>query len=258
MKPWLLALAALAIGCKKAPPASSSEPDTKRPPATAPDAGAAASVAPDAAPAIDCAEHLGPIRSGVHSAYAAKESHTPFEKAMELWPGVPEPCRTAEWYVLAAKLLGRGAGKLEANGVVLESRDQALARALTFPLTANDLEYVALTAATGGATKLPADACAIADAQAKDDDAHYVCGHAALAGGDAAMAKARFDSIEVPGLYPDLDLRRAEAELALGNKKEAKKLAKKAASLDQYAATVRFASSKDWKAIVAAAKAIAK
>jgi hypothetical protein len=260
MKLWLLALAALAIGCKKAPPASSSEADPKPPPAPV-DAAVAVTVTPDAAPAVDCSEVLGEIRPKVSSAYIAKETNGPYRKAVELWPGVPEPCRNGEWYVFAAKLLayaGGTRGKLEANGVVLESRDQALAKAVTYPLKARDLTYVALTAAAGGATKLPTDACAVAEAEKKDDDAHYICGHASLAAGDPAAAKVRFEAIEVPGLYADLDLRRAEAELALGNKKAAKKLAKRASALKHYDARTRFFSSADWETVVAAAKALAK
>jgi hypothetical protein len=253
-----IAFVAAALGCRKAPPAAS-EQDTRPPPAAAADASTVAVTAPADAASVDCAEYLGPIRVAVSSAYSAKESTGPYKKAVELWPGVPDACRNGEWYIFAAKLLAWvGVPKqLEATGVVLESRDQALAQAVTHSLDANALEYVALVAAAGGATKLPANACAIAEPE-DNDDARYVCGHAALAAGDAAGAKARFEAIEVPGLYPDLDLRRAEAELALGNKAAARKLAKRAAALDSREARWRFASTADWEAIVAAAKAIAK
>lgn len=262
----VLVLAALTIGC--------SERNTKAPPAVTADAGAVVLAAPpDAAAAVDCSAHLGPLRAKVSSAYVAKDSVRPYQKAVELWPTVPEACRDGEWYVFAAKLIvwSGGSNKLEATGVVLESRDQALAEAVSRGLDANDLTYVATTAAAGGTTKLPADACAVAEAELAGiaaggsvweatRDAHYVCGHAALAAGDAATAKARFDGIEEPNRnsYPDLDLRLAEAELALGNKKKAKKLAKRVTKLDSWDARFRFVSSGDYKAIVAAAEAIAK
>lgn len=265
-----LVFAALAFACKKAPPAASSETDSKAPPRAQADAAAAVSAAPDATPRVDCAKLLAELSGEVSSAYLAKEQVGPYEDAIELWPGIPDACRNGEWYVLAAKLLawGRVGTKLETSGVVLETRDEALAEAVDRGLGANDLTYVALTAAAGGVTKLPADACEVAEAEVAGtigaalrettDDARYVCGHAALAAGNATEAKARFDAIDDPGFYPDLDLRRAEVELALGNTKAARKLAKKAAALKQLHARWRFASSGDWKAIVDAAKAIAE
>lgn len=267
----VITLVALAVGCNRAPPAPSTEADTRRPPSASGDAAAAVVTAPDAGTPTDCTKLLGPLRSKVDSAYSAKEPVGPYEKAIDLWPGVPAECRSGEWYVLGAKLLawGRRGTRLEASGVVLETRDQALAEAAQLPLGAEDLTYLAMTAAAGGSTKLPADACRIAEAEISGkaagallreatDRARYVCAHAALASGDAAGAKARLGAIEDAGFYPDLDLRLAEAELALGNHKEAKRLAKKAASLDQLEASWRFVSTDDWKAIVAAAKAIAE
>ena len=258
-----------AIGCKKAPP-EAAENDTERRP-TSPADAAAVAMTPDSGPAIDCSKHMAPLRSKVDRAYVAKETVQPYEDAIELWPGVDEACRNGEWYVLAAKLIawGRKGTKLEADGVVIETRDQALAAAVTHPLRADDLEYVAMAAAAAGTTKLPADACQVAELEIAGkaagaalreaaDAARYICGHAALAANDPAEAKARFEAIEDTGFYPDLPLRLAEAELALGNEREARKLAKVAAALDELEASWRFVSTDDWKAIVAAAKAIAK
>jgi hypothetical protein len=264
-----IALAALIVGCRKAPPASS-EGETKPTPAI--DAAVpAVAVPPDAMPASDCSQYLDAIRVKVGRAYMAKDSGGSYRRAVELWPGVPETCRNGEWYVFGAKLLAWASvpKSLEANGVILEDRDQALAAAVSYPLVADDLAYVALVAGTGGTTQLPANACQVAESEITGkapgaalreatDAARYICGHAELATGDAAGAKARFDEIEQPAFYPDIDLRRAEVELALGNKKEARLLAKKAAKLSHYEAKIRFASTKDWEAIVTAAKSIAK
>jgi hypothetical protein len=124
-----------------------------------------------------------------------------------------------------------------------------------------------VVAGLGGTTKLPADACAFVEADVaalpadvRDslaDEAHYVCGHAALAAGDAPTARTRFEAIKESQRFADLELRQAQVELALGNKKAAKALAEKSAAID----TRRTAHDVSWtdrEAIVAAAKAIAK
>jgi len=112
---------------------------------------------------------------------------------------VPEACRDGNWYLYAALLLDSPSEPaFEANGVLLRTRDEALAAAIARPPELAVLVEVAFVAALGGTTKLPGDACAFAegevarvDAAARQDVgdlANYVCGHAALTAGDPTLA----------------------------------------------------------------------
>ena len=204
----------------------------------------------------------------MRGSYAAKDFHGPRQSARRTLAEVPAACRDGKWFLIAAMLLDSPASRpVEAPGLVVSTRDEALAAAIAMPPDRNVFVHVAFVAALGGTTKLPADACAFVEAdvaalpaEVRDslaDEAHYVCGHAALAAEDAATAKTRFDAIRESRRYADLELRQAEAELALGNPKAAKTLAKKAAAMDT-SRTAHDASWTDREAIVAAAKAIAK
>lgn len=241
----------VAAACRKAPAPAGEEKAAER------DAAPVAVAAPvDAAPAVDCDAALSPIGAEVQGVFVAAAHHVHARKVRELWPAVPEACRTGEWYLVAAQMLALETAPFEAAGVRLASRDEALAAAVAQPADPDVLAYVAFTAGVGGATALPADACAAASAPGESDAARYVCGHAALAAGDAKTAAERFAAIESPARFADLDLRRAEAERALGRTKEARALAKAAAALTEQRAAVARASGADRDAIVAAAKAL--
>lgn len=260
----VIACAALVLACGKEPAPSATKDAGVRPTVTLvvdadpPDADVAA-----------CKEIISLAGSSVRRSFVAKDYHGARQAGRKWLAEVPASCRDGDWHLIAAMLLDSPSSKpVEAPGLILRTRDEALAAAISEPPDRRVLVYVAFVAALGGTTKLPGDACAFVEADVaalpedvRDslaDEAHYVCGHAALSAGDAATAKARFDAIKRHTRFADLELRQAEAELALGNRKATRSLAKKAAAIGTSRMGGGYANSTDREAIVAAAKAIAR
>ena len=127
------------------------------------------------------------------------------------WAGVPAECRGGEWYLLAARALGRTPTRaLEAGEVRLSTTREALERALEaepeHPGVAAFLVF--LVGVGADVPPLPARLC---DRLAAGDDRQYVCGVAALAEGRADDGAAAFAAVAEPAAYPDLGLRWRQA-----------------------------------------------
>jgi hypothetical protein len=269
---------ALTLGaCKSQPVPRESAPAPQRERAAAPAAPADLEL-DDRAPSLprrtiesraQCSAALGAVAGPVHTMEVALDSQAARGRAIDRWQQVPDSCRTGRWYLLAARIQRWSPIPLDADDIHLAEPSAALRAALDEEPDREVLAYVAFVAGLGGEPALPADACARAAAvpvlnQPLDrmdqwaDDLAYVCGHAALAAGDAATATTRFGAIKNRSRYPDLELRLAQAARAQGDAATAHALALQAATLDEVRARGFGATDRERTAIVDLAQQLAQ
>jgi hypothetical protein len=163
-----------------------------------------------ASPACDA--ELAPIQESWRRWQLAEEPGPGREAFLAAWPAVSAECRGAEWYLLAARALGRTpTWSLTAGDLTLHTTREALERALQVepdhPAVAAFLTFAAGVHAD--TPPLPAGICQRLPA---GDDQRYVCGSVAVAEGRPADAITAFSAITQPGLYPDLGLRWRQAD----------------------------------------------
>ncbi|MCE9572037.1 MAG: hypothetical protein K8W52_02655 [Deltaproteobacteria bacterium] len=217
----------------------------------------------------ECNAAISAVASPVRTMEIAMEGQASRGRALERWRAVPEPCRDARWYMLAARIQRYAPVALELGDVHLADPAASLSAAIGASDDREVLAFLAFVAAAGGAPALPADACARAQGAPTlghafgsmdqwGDDLAYVCGHTALAGGDAATAAAKFAAIRNKRRYPDLELRMAQAAQAQGDAKTAQALAAQAASLEEVRARSFGATEQERAAIILAAQQLMK
>jgi hypothetical protein len=160
-------------------------------------------------------------------------------KVAALWPTLPVACRGGTFYLVAAELVGRAADARLATAdgaVVVSSPTDALARGLAAePDHPRLLAHLAFAddLNAGQAPPLPARACERLRARGGDawtDYVAYVCALAAIHASDGTAALAELERIHDVSSFPDLQIRRAQALVLTGMKKEALALAKPAAA----------------------------
>jgi len=236
---WILALAATA--CVRREGVESAPAEKPAPPAPA---VIAPTIAPEAAPpaasGADCDRLRSRLRWKVVQGASAMSAR-PAGEAREQWKSFPVDCRDGEYFALGAAILhSLGAGRLDAGDLQVASTLEALR--LGLDKEPDDLTLLAYMAYLGSldaslAPPLPVDACTRARALAAPSDAAearthrgfvaYVCGHAALRAGQAAQAAEELATIEI-STFPDAVLRRIQALVAAGKRKEARALKQEA------------------------------
>jgi hypothetical protein len=194
------------LGCAVAAPAAAPAPSPEPPPAAPADAAP-----PDCAALLrDLAGQWRQSQLAASPAAAARAFHAG-------WPAVPPACRDGEWYLLAARDLGRTPTRelSTPDGVRLRTSREALERALQVdPADAAVVAFLAFGAGVGAdLPAVPPDACGTL---APSDDQRYVCGVGALAAGRPADAVRAFAAIADPTPYPDIGLRWYQAAVAAG------------------------------------------
>lgn len=251
-----------------APPVTAKEtPATAtQPAATVPTDGAVPTrTAAPRLPAADdpsCTRPLGGLAAIVYQMESAEEGMSVYPEAVASWKAIAAPCRGARWYFLGARILRYVSNPLQAGSTTSTDPQKALAIALTGAPDAEIYAFVAFTSALGEAPKLPAGACSkllvtLGDHPSPDDANRmgYVCSQEALARGDGAEAMRRFAWVS-PRIFPDLELRKAEALAAQGKQAEARAAAR-AVHLDPVLSRSFGATDAEYQQLVAARKALA-
>lgn len=256
----LLACAALAVGCSRAQP----EPVPPPPPAPGPADTVSSVPAPDAAAApaaaVDCVPALRTIGTAIARMHGAMDGGPYYDQARTAWLAIDPACRAGRWHLHAAQLLRWRGDPLPG----FASAPAALTAGLGQPA---DLELLVLVAFTGALAQppgLPAAACDRARAAPPVDGAPsetadrvaYVCGHAALAAGEAARAEAELGRIANQRRYPDLPLRRAEVLYALGRVEAARPFVKAAVDLSDSAARAFGATDREHEVLLERARSL--
>ncbi len=217
----------------------------------------------------ECNAAIAAVASPVRSMEVAMDGKAYRGRAIDRWRAVPESCRDARWFLMAARIQRWSTEALEIDDVKLADPTASLTAAIGLDTDREVLAFVAFVAAAGGTPALPADACARATAAPVvgrplgsmdqwGDDLAYVCGHAALAAGDAATATAKLEAIHNRRRYPDLELRLAQAAQARGDTAAAKTLAATAATLEEVRARSFGATDQERLAIIEAAQKLAQ
>jgi len=203
-----------------------------------------------------CDQVARKVLSDIRISYVAKEGEIYLQSARRAFGESPPGCTSGLWYLAAARLL-RESGEtspLSAGGTALKSAREALEKGLASdPSQPQLLAFVAYLSAASPSSSppLPENACAsFSDAvSAPLNLKAYVCGHAALRRKDYASAEKLLADVEKSSSFPDAALRRAEALLALGRKKEARASAKLALDLLQPGSPLLLASGATEKEI---------
>jgi hypothetical protein len=241
---WAVLCAIAACGGSSAAPAPRAE-------IAAIDAGADARPRPVIAakrvePPASCDAPLRDLRAEVHREFLARIANTP--RAVVQLRTMPDECRGASWWLVAAYILRRWERPIDI-GADADLADPA--QALELGLAAGDdrelLELVAFASSLGGKPDLPADACdrfaqvrptrpTTYSMVRRNDGSHYVCAHAALRNGDPARAIEELDQLNRLAWYPDLELLRARALIALGRGDEARAVITRPRNVSNHAA----------------------
>jgi len=197
----------------------------------------------------ECDQIARKILSDIRISFLAKEGEIYIQSARRSFAESPPGCAGGLWYLAAARLLREPGQKapLEGGGINLKDAKEALERGLALdPREPQLLAFVAYLSAVSPSDSppLPENACSLVSGNeaAPQDLTAYVCGHSALRRKDYSSAEKFFKLVEGSYSFPDAALRRAEALLALGRRKEARKSAELALDILHPRSLLLFAS----------------